>query len=220
MVHTYTQKDAGKRLSKNFTVGEFLCRCGCGKALVDDNLVSYLQQIRDHFGEAVTITGPYRCESHNVAVGGVFGSYHVHGKAADITVSGVAPAEVAKYAESIGVKGIGLYEGKDGNFVHIDTREKKAFWHGHAQSPRTTFGGAPKQTFTVEMRILRRGCEGEDVKGLQRLLRGCGYSVAVDGIFGPKTENAVECYQEDADLTADGVAGHDTMASLLGLEGG
>ena len=218
MVHTYAKKDAGKRLSKNFTVGEFLCRCGCGKALVDDKLVDYLQQIRKHFGEAVTITGPYRCEAHNKAVGGAAGSLHVKGMAADITVNVVAPAEVAKYAESIGVKGIGLYEGKDGNFVHIDTRDKKSFWYGHAQSPRDTFGGAPKQTFTVELSTLQRGCEGDEIRALQAYLIGCGYKIVADGIYGTKTENAVMCYQEDYGLTADGIAGPVTRKAMLGLE--
>ena len=219
MIRTYTQKDAGKRLSKNFTVGEFLCRCGCGRALVDDALVERLQQIRDHFGEEVIITGPYRCEKHNKAAGGAAGSLHVKGMAADIVVNAVAPAEVAKYAESIGVKGIGLYEGKDGDFVHIDTREKKSFWYGHAQEPRTTFGGAPKQTFTVEISVLRRGCEGDEVRALQAQLVGYGYPIVADGIYGAKTENAVMCYQEDNGLIADGIAGHDTRTHMMGLEG-
>ena len=43
--------------------------------------------------------------------------------------------EIAKYAESIGVLGIGLYEtDKDGHFVHIDTRTKKSFWYGHKRA--------------------------------------------------------------------------------------
>mgnify|MGYP002514879776 CR=1 FL=1 len=222
MIHTYTKKDAGKRLSKNFTVGEFLCQCGCGQALVDDKLVERLQQIRDHFGEEVIITGPYRCESHNAAVGGVFNSYHMQGKAADITVNVVAPAEVAKYAESIGVKGIGLYEKTDcgDDFVHIDTRTAKSFWYGHAQQPRSTFGGAPKQTFNVEFSTLRRGSEGEEVRALQVMLKGYGYPIVADGIYGAKTENAVMCYQEDNGLTTDGIAGPDTRKAMLGLEGG
>lgn len=221
MVHTYTKKDAGKRLSKNFTVGEFLCRCGCGRALVDDKLVERLQQIRDHFGEEVIITSGYRCEKHNKAGGGATGSRHTKGQAADFYIPHVEPAEIAKYAESIGVKGIGLYEAGDcgDNFVHIDTRETKSFWYGHKELPRDTFGGAPEQTFTLKMRILRRGCEGEDVKALQAMLVGYGYSIAVDGSFGPATENAVECYQEDADgvLPVDGVAGPDTQKLMHGL---
>lgn len=220
MVRNYTKKDSNKQLSKHFQVGEFLCRCGCGKALVDDGLVTFLQRIRDHFNQPVIITSAYRCEKHNKAVGGATGSRHTKGQAADFYIPHVEPAEIAKYAENIGVKGIGLYEGKDGDFVHIDTRENKSFWYGHAQEPRTTFGGAPKQIFTVELSMLRRVCEGDEVRALQAQLVGYGYPIVVDGIYGAKTENAVRCYQEDNGLTADGIAGPVTRSAMLGLEGG
>jgi hypothetical protein len=73
----------------------------------------------------------------------VTGSRHSKGQAADIYINGVTPAEIAKYAESIGILGIGLYEtDADGHFVHIDTREYKSFWYGQKQAQRTTFGGA------------------------------------------------------------------------------
>ena len=77
-------------------------------------------------------------------------------------------------------------------------------------------------TFTLEVRVLRRGCKGEDVKSLQRYLRGCGYTIDVDGSFGPATENVVECYQEDADgkLAVDGVAGPATQRYMHGQGGG
>ena len=46
-------------------------------------------------------------------------------------VEGIHPSEVAKFAESIGILGIGLYEtNSDGYFVHIDTRTTKSFWYG------------------------------------------------------------------------------------------
>lgn len=74
-------------------------------------------------------------------------------------------------------------------------------------------------TFTMELRVLRRGCKGEDVKSLQRYLRGCGYTIDVDGSYGPATENVVECYQEDSDgvLTPDGKAGPITQKHMHGL---
>ena len=57
--------------------------------------------------------------------------------AEDSRGDGIAPSELAKCAESIGVLGIGLYS----DFVHVDTRKAKFFWYGHEQSPRSTFGG-------------------------------------------------------------------------------
>lgn len=142
-IKTYP-KGSKEKVSKNFYAYEFDCHghgC-CAETIVDEKLVEYLQKIRDHFGKPIDISSPYRCTVHNKRIGGATGSYHAEGMAADFVVRGVAPREVAKYAESIGVKGIGLYESsKDGYFVHIDTRDVKAFWYGQAQLPRSTFGG-------------------------------------------------------------------------------
>lgn len=75
-----------------------------------------------------------------------------------------------------------------------------------------------KVDFTLGMRYLREGCEGEDVKALQHLLKAnrcdCGES---DGIFGEKTGDAVEEFQGKRGLEKDRVAGADTMGALLGL---
>lgn len=135
------------QLSKNFNSYEFRCGlgrpCACQITLIDEALVDILQRICDHWpGHALHITSGYRCPVYNRSVGGATGSYHSKGMAADITVDGVVPREVAKYAESIGVLGIGLYETQaDGFFVHVDTRTYKSFWYGQKQAPRTTFGG-------------------------------------------------------------------------------
>lgn len=143
-IKTY-KKGTATTLSTNFKSTEFDCHGSncCTGTLIDEKLVNYVQQIRTHFGKSVTISSGYRCATHNKSVGGATASYHTKGQAADIVVSGVTPAEVAKYAESIGILGIGLYEtNSDGHFVHIDTRTSKSFWYGQGQASRSTFGGA------------------------------------------------------------------------------
>lgn len=145
-VITYKKSDR-IQLCKNFNSYEFRCGlgrpCSCQTTLIDKKLVEILQMIRDHWpGHALHITSGYRCPAYNRSIGGATGSYHSKGMAADITVDGVAPREVAKYAESIGVLGIGLYETQaDGFFVHVDTRTAKSYWYGQKQAPRATFGG-------------------------------------------------------------------------------
>ena len=146
-IKTY-RKGVKTRLSENFESTEFDChgRGCCSQTKIDDRLIEYLQNIHDHFGKPVLVRkhSGYRCPKHNAAVGGAKGSKHLYGMAADFSIKGVAPAEIAKYAESIGILGIGLYEtAKDGFFVHIDTRTEKSFWYGKAQLHRDTFGGAP-----------------------------------------------------------------------------
>lgn len=147
-IKTYA-KGSNTKLSANFNSSEFDCHGSgcCSSTLVDDKLVTYLQQIREHFGKPVNISSGYRCATHNKNIGGATNSRHSKGQAADIYISGVAPAEIAKYAESIGVLGIGLYEtNSDGFFVHVDTRETKSFWYGQKEASRTTFGGTTVAT--------------------------------------------------------------------------
>lgn len=165
-VITYKKSDR-IQLSKNFNSYEFRCGlgrpCSCQTTLIDEKLVEILQMIRDHWpGHALHITSGYRCPAYNRSVGGATGSYHSKGMAADITVDGVVPREVAKYAESIGVLGIGLYETKaDGFFVHVDTRTYKSFWYGQKQAPRTTFGGQKPETTSANTQPNENSANGE-----------------------------------------------------------
>jgi hypothetical protein len=76
-----------------------------------------------------------------------------------------------------------------------------------------------KGDFTLEMRVLKNGCKGEDVRALQILLIGNGCSCGewgADGNFGDATEEAVKKYQRKKKLQVDGKAGPETMRSLLG----
>lgn len=121
-------KDGTKFLSKNFRVREFRCKDDTDPIFVDSDLVDILQNVRDHFGKAVTITSAFRTASHNKKVGGATYSQHLYGKAADIKVSGVAPSKVAEYVETLmpNTGGIGRYS----TFTHVDVRATKSRWNG------------------------------------------------------------------------------------------
>lgn len=69
------------------------------------------------------------------------------------------------------------------------------------------------------MRTLRWGSSGEDVRRLQQALADRGYRLEVDGRFGPLTRTAVQAFQSDNDLAADGIAGPATLTAL-GLASG
>jgi len=71
-------------------------------------------------------------------------------------------------------------------------------------------GAQPEATHPT----LTRGAGGEDVATLQRLLRGRGFPVAVDGDFGAATELAIVQFQTANGLGADGVVGAKTWAAL------
>lgn len=113
---------------------------------------------------------------------------------------------------------------------------KGRFWTKHGKLPYVTYeeelpeevpaekSAEEKGDYIVEMRILREGCKGEDVRALQILLIGRGFSCGkhgADGDFGADTKKAVKEYQKKIFPTApaewDGEAGPKTMGRLLGL---
>lgn len=66
---------------------------------------------------------------------------------------------------------------------------------------------------------LQHGSRGDEVKKMQQKLIAAGYDLGTsgaDGIFGDKTAAAVRSYQEKNNLTADGVAGDQTLTMLYG----
>lgn len=76
-----------------------------------------------------------------------------------------------------------------------------------------------KEGYTMELRTLKKGCKGEDVRALQILLIGRGYSCGsygADASFGSATYAAVRKYQKNKGLAVDGIVGKATMGSLLG----
>lgn len=82
--------------------------------------------------------------------------------------------------------------------------------------------GRPDYSGTAELelgdRVLTEGCEGDDVKELQEALIKLGYDCGrwgADGDFGDATELALEAFQRDHGLIADGEYGAKTHAALV-----
>lgn len=129
VVYAYSKSKEGQtKLSNNFKVSEFACKDGSDVIFIAPELVNVLQKIRDHFGKPVNINSAYRTPTYNAKVNGATHSQHLYGTAADIRINGVAPKDVATYAESLlsGTGGIGIYK----NFVHVDVRRNKSRWNG------------------------------------------------------------------------------------------
>ena len=148
-IKTY-KKNTAEQLSANFKSTEFDCHGSgcCSSTLIDEKLIDYLQKIRNHFGKSVNINSGYRCKTHNTSIGGASKSNHMDGEAADIRIDGIKPIEVAQYAESIGVLGIGVYSWG----VHIDTRTTKYFWYDGGASNVKTFREVKIDTSKVDDR--------------------------------------------------------------------
>lgn len=106
---------------KYFKDSEFTCKCGCGLNLQKDGIKRIADEIREHFGRPVTVTSGTRCAKHNKEVGGVSNSWHLHGNAMDIIVSGVSANDVYNYASQIVAQGRARYTYKiTSSALHID----------------------------------------------------------------------------------------------------
>jgi uncharacterized protein YcbK (DUF882 family) len=115
-------------LSAHFSRSEFACPDGCGFDTVDVELLEILEAVRQHYNAPVSINSGCRCEEYNKRpeIGGVPNSQHRFGRAADIVVDGVSPADVYAYIDRTWPNELGL--GYYDTFTHVDSRAYKARW--------------------------------------------------------------------------------------------
>lgn len=121
------------KLTNNFSLDEFECKCGCKMPeFVKKNVIELaenLQVLRDAVGR-LDPTNAYRCKDHNADVGGAVNSQHLKGKAADIKSKTLSPKEIATIvddlmkSEKFKLGGIGIYN----TFTHVDIRGSRARW--------------------------------------------------------------------------------------------
>lgn len=88
-----------------------------------------------------------------------------------------------------------------------------------AYRPKYSSAAAPdRKTYAINLPLLSKGDYGDDVKALQILLTGRGYSTkGFDGSFGNNTYSALVNFQEANKLATDGKCGPATWSALLGV---
>lgn len=79
------------------------------------------------------------------------------------------------------------------------------------------FGEKPVENKQKVTKVPTLGDRGSDVTTLQLILNHNGADLVADGIFGPKTQDAVAAFQKKNGLPGSGIIGPKTM-DLLGLE--
>lgn len=63
---------------------------------------------------------------------------------------------------------------------------------------------------------LNQGNSGDGVRAIQTLLSDkYGYTLTIDGVFGPQTTNAVRNFQDNYELNVDGIVGPSTWQALI-----
>jgi len=116
------------KIAEYFSLYEFECPC-CRRVMLSPDLLARLDHLRRVIDRPIYINSGYRCKEENHKVGGVPGSYHLLGMAADIHVKDFLLSDLLTIAQEIGFNGIGFYEEKD--FLHLDVRPgPKHLWEG------------------------------------------------------------------------------------------
>ena len=126
-----------EKYTRNFSVAEMACRCGqCpGGEVMDPLFMQQLQELRDFIAAPLIITSGYRCLAYNQSLPRASTwSYHLRGRAADISLSELDVegsvsrfrSDVVSYAFRCNLYGIGLST----NFIHLDSRgfSKRRMW--------------------------------------------------------------------------------------------
>lgn len=104
----------------------------------------------------------------------------------------------------------------DGIFGPITKNQVMAF---QTDKGLTVDGIVGSQTWKalVKGNNVKQGSTGEAVRAVQRLLKRFGYTLSVDGIFGPVTDQDVKDFQEKYGLDVDGIVGTQTWQALVSL---
>lgn len=85
-------------------------------------------------------------------------------------------------------------------------------WTAHGKLPWVDYS---REIVNASVPMLQYGAVGEDVKRLQVLLNSYGFTLDVDGSFGPATRLAVKSYQAKNGLDVDGSVGPATWSKLI-----
>ena len=226
--YSYTARD---RLTANFLVTEFRCKCGRGHAtILDPALPQKVQQLMAAVGAVKAIaTSGYRCAYWDRSVGGTGYGMHTKGLAGDFIFYGrdgsvIRPEIVACKAQDLGFSGIGKI---DARAIHLDIGPRK--WWGDETVP----GGTANSVTTDYYRYYNIPRDSY-VTDLQLILNSLGHKLTVDGLVGSKTLSAVKSHTihqgDSGELvrwvqtrlqgkgydcgSTDGIAGPVTMAAI------
>lgn len=102
----------------------------------------------------------------------------------------------------------------DGKF---GAQTKSRVQHFQSQNGLNADGIVGPKTWPKLIVQVKQGSHGPAVSAVQNLLKNkFGYSLSVDGLFGPDTAAAVKDYQGNHNLSVDGIVGPITWQSLVG----
>lgn len=134
--------DRNRKLSKNFTLGEFYDATymlkdewdGVTSIPLHVNAVEVSQYLRDLTGSSITPTSAFRTVAHEISKKRSGNSQHTEALAIDLAGNGLPELmlnaietknHIFQKLRSLGVNGFGVYNTSDDYFIHLDFRQPK-----------------------------------------------------------------------------------------------
>lgn len=131
-----------------------------------------------------------------------------------VVKKGAQGAEV--YAIQYLLRAHGSSLNADGIFGPITKTEVQSFQTAKGLSADGIVG--PKTwNALITAKTVKNGSSGNPVFAVQRLLKKFGYTLNIDGIFGPITTQAIKDFQTKYGLKVDGIVGPETWKALVSL---
>lgn len=97
-----------------------------GQENLDPLLMSILQDLGKAYGRPMDVMSGYRNPIYNRKVGGARKSYHMSGKAADLSMRGMNDAQRAAFVDDLIARGVGglITYSKNPDMLHVDLRPR------------------------------------------------------------------------------------------------
>ena len=102
------------------------------------------------------------------------------------------------------------------HIIHTDSQSSVYGWVDSNKISKNGSTSTPSNEcpYPEPTRQLHKGDSGDDVKWVQWYLVKNGYSVSIDGKFGPDSDTKIRKFQGDQGIKVDGWVGDDTKARL------
>lgn len=232
--------EINKQLSEHFNVKEFRCQCGKKHPTkISNKLIEKLEVLYSALeAKKAIITSGYRCPTHDKNVGGSGNGQHTTGNACDIIFydrkgKPISSKIVSCKAQDLGFGGIANITAEY-IYTHLDVRTTN-FYRGDETKGYNNVTTDFYRYYGINKSMLEwSGKPDKKIVELQEILNRKGANLAVDGIAGDKTYNAVRAYTiekgDSGELTkwtqqrltalgyyvgeADGICGEKTLKGI------
>ena len=123
MSNIVDSNDRNYNLAYGLSVKEMKCSCArntCHFFIANENLLTRFGLFRTIWSHPIKINSGFRCQAHNLAIGGVSNSKHTLGQALDLSTRSMSKKEKADFIKlaTTHFTFTKVYE----TFIHIDVR--------------------------------------------------------------------------------------------------